>query len=73
MPETEQREIAESLFDRDQTREEIKNAMMLEEARRAAIVKNLFRLRALRLSSQNPQAPNNARRKPPSHLIRMAR
>jgi hypothetical protein len=52
MPETEQREIAESLFDRDQTREEIKNAMMLEEARRAALVKNLFRLRALRLSRE---------------------
>jgi hypothetical protein len=52
MPETEQREIAESLFDRDQTREEIKNAMMLEETRRAAVVKNLYRLRALRLSRE---------------------
>jgi hypothetical protein len=56
MPETEQREIAESLFGRDQTREEIKNAMMLEEARRAAIVKNLYRLKALRLSREQAKA-----------------
>ena len=46
---TEQREIAETLFP-SQTREEIKDAMKLEEDRRAALVKNLYRLRALRLS-----------------------
>jgi hypothetical protein len=49
MSDTEQREIAETLFP-SQTREEIKDAMQLEEERRAALVKNLYRLRALRLS-----------------------
>ena len=48
MSEAEQREIAETLFER--TREEIRNAIKLEEERRAALVKNLYRLRALRLS-----------------------
>ena len=46
---TEQRELAETLFP-SQAREEIKDAMRLEEERRAALVKNLYRLRALRLS-----------------------
>ena len=46
--EAEQRESAETLF--EQTREETRNAMRLEEERRAALVKNLYRLRALRLS-----------------------
>jgi hypothetical protein len=46
--ETEQREIAETLFER--TREEIRDAIKLEEEKRAALVKNLYRLRALRLS-----------------------
>ena len=49
MSEAQQREIAETLFP-SQTREEIKGAMQLEEERRAALVKNLYRLRALRLS-----------------------
>jgi hypothetical protein len=48
MSESEQREIAETLFER--TREEIRDAIKLEEERRAALVKNLYRLRALRLS-----------------------
>jgi hypothetical protein len=48
MPEAEQREIAETLFER--THEEIRDAIRLEEERRAALVKNLYRLRALRLS-----------------------
>jgi hypothetical protein len=42
-----QTQIAETLFEK---REEIKDAMNLEEERRAALVKNLYRLRALRLS-----------------------
>jgi hypothetical protein len=46
---TEQRELAETLFP-SQAREEIKDAIRLEEERRAALVKNLYRLRALRLS-----------------------
>lgn len=49
MADTEQREIAETLF-ASQTREEIRDAIKLEEERRAALVKNLYRLRALRLS-----------------------
>jgi hypothetical protein len=48
MSEPEQREIAETLFER--TREEIRDAIKLEDERRAALVRNLYRLRALRLS-----------------------
>jgi hypothetical protein len=48
MSEPEQRVIAETVF--EQTREEIRDAIRLEEERRAALVKNLYRLRALRLS-----------------------
>jgi hypothetical protein len=50
MSEVEQREIAETLF--GQTREQIRDAIKLEEERRAALVKNLYRLRALRLSRE---------------------
>jgi hypothetical protein len=50
MSDMEQREIAETLFERSQTREEIRDSLKLEEERRAALVKNLYRLRALRLS-----------------------
>jgi len=56
MTETEQREIAETLFEPVQSREEIKDAIRLEEARRAAIVKNLYRLRALRLERSAKQS-----------------
>ena len=49
MPDGEPLEIAETLF-RGPTREEIRDAIKLEEERRAALVKNLYRLRALRLS-----------------------
>ena len=49
MSDAEQR-IAEALFEPKQSREEIKNAIKLEEARRATMVKNLYRLRSLRLS-----------------------
>ena len=51
MSDAEQREIAETLFERrGQGRQEIKDAIKLEEERRAALVKNLYRLRALRSS-----------------------
>jgi hypothetical protein len=50
MPKAEQRNVAEALFEPKQSREEIKDAIKLEEARRAALVKNLYRLRSLRLS-----------------------
>jgi hypothetical protein len=49
MSEAEQREITETLFP-SQTREEIRDAIKLEEERRAVLIKNLYRLRALRLS-----------------------
>ena len=50
MSDAEQRDIAEALFAPKQSRDEIRNAIKLEEARRAAMVKNLYRLRSLRLS-----------------------
>ena len=49
MSDTEQLEIAETPFP-SQTHQEIRDAIKLEEERRAALVKNLYRLRALRLS-----------------------
>jgi hypothetical protein len=50
MTDAEQRDIAEALFEPKQSRQEIKDAIKLEEARCAAMVKNLYRLRRLRLS-----------------------
>ena len=50
MSNAEQRDIAEALFAPKQSREEIRNAIKLEEARRAAMVKNLYRLRKRRKS-----------------------
>ena len=44
----EQPQSAEALF--EQSRREIRDAIKLEVERRAALVKNLYRLRALRLS-----------------------
>jgi hypothetical protein len=46
-----QRELAETVFERSQRREkEINNALKQEHARREAAVKNMYRLRALRLA-----------------------
>ena len=46
-----QRQLAETLFERNERREtEINNAMKQEHARREAAVKNMHRLRALRLA-----------------------
>jgi hypothetical protein len=53
MPNTEKRDIVEGLFAPKQSHEEIRDAIKLEEARRAAMVKNLYRLRNLRLSKNN--------------------
>jgi hypothetical protein len=50
MSDTKQREIAEAFFEKKQNRELLKDAIKLEEARREAAVKNLYRLRSLRLS-----------------------
>jgi hypothetical protein len=50
MADPKHREVAESVFDRNQRREaEINEALKQEAARRAAVVKNMQRLRALRL------------------------
>jgi hypothetical protein len=46
----EQREVAESIFERGQRRErEVNDALKQEYARREAAIKNMHRLRALRL------------------------
>jgi hypothetical protein len=50
MADSNQRELAETVFERDQRREEINNAVKREYARREAAVKNMYRLRALRLA-----------------------
>jgi hypothetical protein len=48
---TKQLEVAETVFDRNKRREaEINEALKQEEARREAAVKNMLRLRALRLA-----------------------
>lgn len=62
------REQAKSLFDRNQKREaEIANALEQEKARHAAIVKNMHRLRELRLA-QNSKSPSEiVRSGQPSH------
>jgi hypothetical protein len=46
-----------ALFKPKQSREEIKDAIKLEEARRAVMVKNLYRLRSLRLSRNQASTP----------------
>ncbi|HXW21721.1 MAG TPA: hypothetical protein VEK14_02325 [Rhodomicrobium sp.] len=56
MPETEQRKNAEILFEPVQSREERKDAIRLKEERRAAVVKNLYRLGALRLERNAKQS-----------------
>jgi hypothetical protein len=46
-----QREIAETLFQRNQAREvKINDALKEEYARREAAIKNMYRLRALRMA-----------------------
>jgi hypothetical protein len=50
MTNTDQREIAETAFRRNPKRDEINEALKQEYARREAAVKNMYRLRALRLS-----------------------
>jgi hypothetical protein len=58
-----QRAIAETVFDREQRREtELSAALRLEEERHAAIVKNMQRLRALRLARDANQTLIRTRR-----------
>ena len=61
MDRTRQRELAESLFDRKMKREnETDSALTEEQAEHAAVVKNMQRLRALRLSRKT-KAPSKQR------------
>ena len=54
-----QRELAETVFERNERREaEINNAMKQEHARREAAIKNMYRLRALRLA-RNAKSNND--------------
>jgi hypothetical protein len=60
MPDTKQRELAETVFDRNQRREmEINEALQQEEARRAAVIKNMHRLRQLRLQREEKTKVNS--------------
>ncbi len=53
MSDTKQLNVAESVFGRNQRREaEINDALKQEAARHAAVVKNMHRLRALRLETE---------------------
>jgi hypothetical protein len=57
MPDTNQHEIAESQFERNQRREaEVENALKKERARHEAAVNNMYRLRALRLAEMQHQS-----------------
>jgi hypothetical protein len=48
---TKQREVAETIFDRNKRREaEINDALKQEQARHEAEIKNMHRLRALRMA-----------------------
>jgi hypothetical protein len=60
MPDTKQREVAETVFERTQRREtEITQALRQEEARRAAVIKNMHRLRQLRLQRDEKSKANS--------------
>ena len=50
MSDTNQREVAEALFDHKHREAEINDALRQEHARREAAIKNMYRLRNLRLS-----------------------
>jgi len=55
-----QREIAETIFQRNQRREaEINDALKQEYARSEAAVKNMYRLRALRIARDEKAKPNS--------------
>jgi hypothetical protein len=52
MTNIDQREIAETAFRHKAKRDEVSEALKQEHARREAAVKNLYRLRALRLARE---------------------
>jgi hypothetical protein len=64
MTDTDQRAFAETIFERNQRRDvEINEALKQENARREAAVKNMYRLRELRLErDQKPKASKSAYR-----------
>jgi hypothetical protein len=58
MPDTDQREVVKSVFERNQRREaEINDALKQEAVRREALIRNMHRLRALRLARD--EKPNS--------------
>jgi hypothetical protein len=60
MSESRQRAIAETAFERTQRREtEMNEALQQEETRRAAVIKNMQRLRQLRLQRDARPKSNN--------------
>lgn len=60
MPDSKQREVAESVFERNQRREaEINDALKQEVARRAAAIENMHRLRKLRLQRDEGSKQNS--------------
>ncbi len=62
MAEKDARAVAETLFEREQRRNrEINEALKLEEERHAAAMKNMQRLRALRLSREQASRANSER------------
>jgi len=56
MSDTEQREIAKTFIEPRQARQEIRDALKLEEERRAALVKNLYRLRRSSVTGREQHA-----------------
>jgi hypothetical protein len=59
MTNTDPRAFAETVFERNQRREaEINDALKQENARREAAVKNMYRLRALRLRRDKKAKPS---------------
>ena len=59
MTDTDQRAFAETIFERNQRRDaEINEALKQENARREAAVKNMYRLRALRLERDQKAKSN---------------
>ena len=63
MSNTNQRAVAETVFDTQRRETEIDDALKQEYARREAAVKNMYRLRALRLErdakSKNEESADN--------------
>ena len=59
MTDTDQRAFAETIFERSQRRDaEINEALKQENSRREAAVKNMYRLRALRLERDQKDRSN---------------